>query len=109
MPIQLTTAFQTGDADEQDYSHVAIRKVEVRLEADVIRFHTRHGIYSGGVFTPGKILRGQTAQTFELRGSDYTSILSELCSSTDEKVYDEVARVLYEWLIDNEHFSGTVV
>ncbi|NIQ91010.1 MAG: hypothetical protein GWM98_04670 [Nitrospinaceae bacterium] len=109
MPIDLTADFDPGDADSGSYTHVGITAVQVRTEDKVIQFTTKYGTYPGSVFTPGVNIRGVTVKTFDVTGADYDSIVAELCSSTSAKVYDEVARLLYEWLISEGHFAGTVV
>lgn len=108
MPIQLTTPMSMGDIDD-DYTHVKIIKFEVNLAAQVIEFRTAHGFIDAGDFVLGQNVGQTTRKRFELNGPDFASIITKQTSAAGVLIYDEVARELYQWLIDNGHFAGTIV
>jgi hypothetical protein len=109
MPINLTTAFDPGDADSGNLTHVRIESLEISLPGKTISFTTRHGTYAGGTWTDGVKVRNVTRKKFTITGDDYDDMIAKTASGADAKVYDDVAKHLYQWLIDEGHFTGTIV
>jgi len=109
MTIELTTAFDPGDIAEGSYTHVKIVSFFVDLRKGAILIDTLYGVESEGEFTDGVEVPKATRKRFKLSGSDYTTIVAKLTSAADVPIYDEIARELYQWLLDAEHFAGEIV
>lgn len=109
MPIQLTSAFDPGDAGSGTLTHVRISDFRVNLDFKQIRLAVKHGTYVESIWTQGIAIRNVTQKDFSIQGDDYTTIITKLTSAADVSIYDEVARELYQWLLDNEHYAGTIV
>lgn len=108
MPLLLTTPLDMGAVDV-DYTHVKVIAFSVNLVGDFLEISVAHGTEDGeGDFIVGKRVGGVTHKGYELRGADYVTILSKVTSAAGVLIYDEVARELYQWLIDNGHFVGTI-
>ena len=108
MPIQLTTSYDSGDIDGE-LTHVKIPEMKFMPDAKRIELVTRMGKMVGGVFQYGVAVENATTKHFIVEDADYDTMIAEMSAGASEVYYDEVARLLYEWLIANNHFAGTVV
>ena len=109
MPLELTTALDMGAIDA-DYTHVKILNFLLHSEGEFIEMVVAHGtVDGGGAFTVGKRVAGVTPSHFRIEGADYATIVSAVTSDTGVPIYNEVARELYQWLIDEGHYIGTIV
>jgi len=106
MPIQLTAAFDPGDVDPGvTYPRVIIKSFLCQPLTQEIAVVCEYGSGSSSSWTPGVV----PTQEFLVSGSDYTTMIAELPDSGLEAIYDGAARVIYQWLIDEGHFAGTIV
>lgn len=108
MPLQLTTPLDMGAVDD-DYTHVKIMQFGHDSLEGSIEMTLLHGTMSGNDFVRGKKIPNTTQKTFRVTGQDYIDLVSELPANTTETLYDQVAEKLYQWLIDNGHYAGTIV
>lgn len=109
MPIQLTTAFDPGELDVNDYAYAKIEQFIMYPSAKRIEVMTRLGYIDNGVLVYGIPLEGKTVKKFVIEGEDYDTMVAEESVASGEVYYDEVSRLLYQWLLDEGHFSGTIV
>jgi hypothetical protein len=109
MPLSLTTPLNVGAFDTTNYTHVKILRFVHDSANSAIHIVAYHGTLSGGVFTPGKEMDGVTLKRFEVIGAGYTTLVGKLTSASGVAIYNEVARELYQWLLDNNHYVGTIV
>lgn len=108
MPILLTTPFK-------NHPRVRIVRFEYLGPENRILVYIQYGddvpvtdddgnpagtVWDGAHDTP--------AGVYPVAGADYDSMVQEV-SLTDEPVYEGVKRVLYQWLIDEGYFAGTIV
>lgn len=108
--IQLATSYNVGDVDPNGpYTHVKILRFSADLEHQRIHFSTQMGTMSGDDFVKGIRAKGSTVQNFDIDHDDYLAIVAKTTSAQGVLIYDEVARELYQWLIDKGHYVGTDV
>jgi hypothetical protein len=107
--IQLNTAISVGDADEYSYSHVKIQK----LTFDTLEKRATLKVMAGHIldseFTPGIIIRGTTQQTVRIEGDDFLALAGAKTTAADVLIYDELSDALYNYLLTEGLYSGTVV
>jgi hypothetical protein len=108
MPIQLTASYNSGDINGS-LTHVKIAEMKIVPDAKRIEAVARMGKIVGGVFQYGVAIENVTTKHFTIEGADYDTMIAETSAAADEVYYDEEARLLYEWLIANNHFAGTIV
>lgn len=116
MPILLTTAFDPGDLDPgKSYTHVKIVHLEHDVGGGSIRMICKRGYLDGGDFVPGAVSptmvhQVQDQPSLEPPGTDYTSLVSETVVSGDVGglVYDVNAQHLYQYLLDQGAYAGTI-
>lgn len=106
--IQLTTAFDMGDLDA-DYTHVKVVQFALQTEQKNIQFTTRLGKMVDSAFVPGEHITNATQKSYFVGGAEYDALVASLTSDADVSIYNEVARTLYQWLIDNNHCVGSIV
>lgn len=110
MPILLTTSFNAGDLEPQPLTHVMIKDFNVDIAAQCILIRTIRGYMSGSDFIQAANKSpGGTVQKFLVNEDDYVALVAKTTSATGVPIYDEVARELYQYLIDKGHFAGTIV
>jgi hypothetical protein len=110
MPIELTTPFNPGDADEgKSYTHVKIVKFSADLSNNLLTATVRYGYFNEEVWVDGVHIRGATLLGFTIEGADFVDIVSKMTSAAGVLIYDEVARELNQHLLDKGYFQGTVV
>jgi len=131
MPIQLTTpfTFSPGHGKPAEmYAQVKIVEFVCAIEEKSLRMRVQYGNTVGGVWQPGKadqaLFIAADAPAQLLNGeqipatSDYTAlVVASLAKAADVvaagaqgyNCYVATARELYEWLIEQGHYEGTVV
>jgi len=110
MPIQLTTAISGGDFEPLPLTHAKIVFFATNLIDSLIEIRVMLGAVANGNFVPAEIQNfGTTVKAFTISGSDYSTLLASTASAQGAILYDEVAAALYQWLLTNNHFAGSVV
>jgi hypothetical protein len=105
MPVTLTTAADPGDNDPgQSYPKCKVLHFNIDMLAKQINFTLGYGDV---VDTSWVIGNGVRAKDFTIIGTDYDTMIAA-ASLADEAVYAGAKRVLYQWLIDEEHIVGTI-
>ena len=111
--IELTTVFASGDMAADDFTHVRIQSFNVDLAKKQIAIDTLYGTESGGDFVAGVDVPRITRKRFHItnvgEAAEYDAIAAKLTSDADVPIYEEVARELYQWLLDKAHFVGSIV
>jgi hypothetical protein len=119
MPLLLTTPVDTGDLDSFSYDRVKIINFRVDVEGEAIEFEVQFGSVVDNNWVPGLMKRNkrfsirnegrldENGDLIQGERQEYNEVVSSV-SLTDELIYDGVARVLYQWLLDNDHFVGTL-
>lgn len=106
MPIQLTTPYDPGDADPGvTYPRVIIFELVAHPTISEIELSCHYGTGTSTAWVDGVA----DPVVVHIRGTDYTTIIQALPLSGSERLYDGVSRVHYQYLLDNGHFSGTIV
>ena len=107
MPVSLTTPKNTGDLDPSSavYAEAKIVFQSIDVEVKAINVKVQYGNTVSGVWEKG-ILKDEW---FVIKGADYDTVVASSSSAAGEIYYEKVAAVLYQWLIDNGHFVGTIV
>ena len=109
MPIQLTTSITTGDIDPNGpYTQVKIVRFMLDSVQKVVELQCQYG-NTDGEWVPGVNAGATSIKYFYITGEDYTTIVATESAAAEEIYYDKVAETLYQWLIDNEHYVGTIV
>lgn len=103
MPLTLTSAIDMGDADANDYTTVKITNLDILVESGRLYFNCAKGYLDGGNFVAGLL----QPERFEVSGDAFTA-MKAVAATTDESWWDHSARVLYQWLLDEEHFVGSI-
>lgn len=106
MPLTLTTPVSTGDLDPAAASYAKIKVTE--FSADLWRglmvFHVSYGNVVDDVWVGSHFGRRE----FKISGQEFLDLITTHATLDDELTYDAVARGLYQWLIDNGHYAGTI-
>lgn len=109
MPILLTTPFNGGDSEVGPLTHVMIQEVHISLMGAHIGLIVHRGTYDGSAFTKAQhMAQDVTMFTPVINGQDFEDLV-QLMGDSSKTVYDSVAEGLYQWLLDNGLFSGTIV
>jgi NADPH:quinone reductase-like Zn-dependent oxidoreductase len=114
MPIQLTAPKVTGDFDTEavngQYAEVKIIEQRLNTKGEFIELLLEYGNTDTGAWVSGKMnpVKVQIVNSMG-GGTDYNDIIASLPLDGNEAIYAGAKRVLYQWLIDNGHFAGTVV
>lgn len=111
MPILLSTPADPGDNDAGNtYPRAKIIHFNVNLNSNTIDFAVAYGDVVEDVWTRGNGLR---VKNFSITGEEYATMMAESAQQSDGdseyEIYAAAKRVLYQWLIDNDHFAGTIV
>jgi hypothetical protein len=104
MPIQLTTAFNPGDLDTVTYTQVKITKVYLSLDSKSFEIRCQYGNTVETAWVKGVV----DDRNFNISGTDYDTLIAAT-PEAEETTYDAAARELYQWLLDNDKFVGTIV
>jgi len=123
MALLLTTAVSPGDLEGFDYDRVKIVDFQLKTEAKYIRFVVEYGTIQDSKWVAGMFQPVGFPKDYAIRDmigqvdgagdpipdvTDFTDMVASLPTDGAELLYDGVARVLYQWLIDNGHFAGTI-
>lgn len=104
--IQLTTPFNPGDVDSgRTYPHVKVTEFHFYWTVGIIEVICQYGEQSGNTWSPGKV----SNPAIRFTGTAYTELVSTLCPDDTTPVYVAAYAALYDKLITENHFSGTVV
>jgi len=114
MPIQLTTALQTGVIDPSGpYTQVKIITFTLNTIRKFIEVNCQYGNTVNNEWVPGIATGSASNQTLIIQDSgeatDYTDMITAESAAEGEVYYDKVKEILYQWLIDNEYYDGTIV
>ena len=114
MPLFLDTPFNPGDIDPGvQYTLIIVTRMEVDLRQKYIRLVVERGYMNGADL---KLSEVTSPMVFMIKDDEfvdppltgYSDIVTTM-GVADELVYDQVAGSIYQWLIDEGHFSGIVV
>jgi len=110
MPIQLTTPIQTGAIDPNGpYEQVKIIIFSLNTVVPNIEILCQYGNTVESVWVPGVRVGDVADQAFRIEGDDYDVMTAVKSVAADEVYYDETKELLYQWLLDNDHYIGTIV
>ncbi len=121
MPIQLTTPLdhKAGhDIPNAIYTHIKITSFRMIPDAQAIELIINYGTNIDGVFTKGRThqrvmwIKNKEEDTINNIPADpiYNNLMiAAVASAESAPLYTEVARSLYEWLINKGHYEGTIV
>lgn len=110
MPIQLQTPFNIGAADPNSpYSQVKILEFTLRPTLHQIRLLTQYGNTVGGVWVSGVGVSNITVREYVINDGDYSTMVASASAGAGEVYYDKVSGLLYQWLLDQGHYAGTIV
>lgn len=114
MPILLDTPWNPGDADPgQTYPRAKITKFSIEPDRIIsgsmsgsIVVDIQYGDNLSG--SSGSWSRGDASPGYGwmITGSDYDALVSVTGSS--DSIYNDAKASLYNWLLDNNHLSGTI-
>lgn len=106
MTIQLSTAFDPGDFDQnQSYAQVAIEILEYSKQS--CRLVCYHGNTISGVWERGsEARRMEYVIPNEAPGYELDALVADASFRLGS---DPIPTEFYQWLIDNGHFAGTVL
>lgn len=121
MPIQLTTPKDTGDLDPNaaQYAQVKIVHQGIDVSAKIITLrvelgNTVNGAWQPGILPPSNyVIKNRPAvmvggvETAPASPA-YDSLVTQLPGNTTESIYAQSADILYQWLLDNGHYVGTI-
>ena len=110
MPILLDSAFAVGDADPTNSPYQETKIVQFGLFSSDQRIDlvTQMGNTVADVWKPGIPMEGKTVHRFSIDGADYDTLVAKTSDAAGEIFYDKCAEHLYQWLLDNDHFEGTI-
>lgn len=97
--LLLTNSFKMGDADP-DYTHVRIRRAEFDLENKNVRLEIVLGYKEGDDFHASIPIPRKTRRSVELSGAAYQDFMTNVMTGVGTK--------LYQYLVDEGHYEGTV-
>ena len=122
MPLQLTTAIDVGDLDSHDYTHVMITDFYLDTRHRAIQVATAEGYLVDGTFVRGEKSRDKRFEIMDIpeRGVEgepghtaadpqYSDMAGETYGHNSKLLYDDVATALYQWMVDQGHYAGTIV
>jgi len=104
MPLSLTTPISAGDLDPGVASYAQVRVTGFEYRRRLLRFRTEVGNTVDAAW-----VRGKGRRTFTVDGAAFDTLVSTHSTLADELTYDAVERGLYEWLISEGHYAGTIV
>ena len=105
MPLQLTTAFNPGDMDpDKTYAQVKIIGYSVNILDRSMSLFCQLGNTVNGAWTPSVV----PVKTINLLSDKFLPLMLQAVVN-GETVYNAVSRVLYQHLIDDGTYPGTIV
>lgn len=111
MSIQLTTPLSVGDLDgnspyqEAKIIDFKLFSADKRMELVVQLGNTIAGKWTPPVLSMGTI----TVKRFEISDTDYDTLVATQSLAVGEVYYQKVSEALYQWLLDNGHYVGTII
>lgn len=114
MAILLTTPLDTGDIDSVDYAEAKMLEFVWDGNSEQMRLLMQYGNTVSGEWIPGKPFNGpvySNPQYHLITGQAYVDCVSEYCtcSGTPVLVYENVKNILYQYLVDQDIYPGTIV
>lgn len=113
MPIQLTTAADSGEmGGGATYTHVKIMGWSHEPLQKLIKIGVQFGTMSGEEFIPGPSFMIKSIMIINDPGvphTKYDDLVDGHTTNDGEKTYAAVKRGLYQWMIDESIFAGTIV
>jgi hypothetical protein len=110
MPIQLTSSYSVGAVDPNSpYQQVKVLQFTLHPAGRLIELSVQLGNTVDGSWAAGMAIEDKTVKRFRIIGADYDTLVASASAAAGEVYYDKVAQKLYQWLIDNGHFAGTIV
>ena len=109
MSILLTTAYDPGDLDPgQTYDHADVHAMSWNVPDKRIHLSCVRGVLASGEVTPGKgRVIPVTIENVD-PDTDYDDFVA-LLSNASEPSGDAMRRSCCQWLLDKNHFAGTLV
>jgi len=105
MPLNLTTPYDPGENDTQDYTHFRVDRLAHKASRKRIEVMGTFGTMGDSGFVPGE---GALARNFSWGGADYLAMVSEPPVGS-ETAYQAVRRIVYEKIqADDPRFAGTI-
>lgn len=108
MPLTLTTPLSVGDLDARvtEYNTVKITAVHIDTKAKFVRFRYDFGYLDGDEFVTGY----KPSVTKEIMDVGEETAFTDLqdTATVVGTWWGENARILYQWLIDNEGLVGII-
>lgn len=123
MPFLLTTAISPGDLEDFNYDRIKIVNFGLKTELKRVTFTIEYGTVQDNMWTTGRFQPAGFPKEYMIHdinnqvdgsgealpdSTDFTDMMTSLPSDAEELLYDGVSRILYQWLIDNDHFDGTI-
>jgi len=105
MPIFLDNAFNPGDLD-RGVTYPRAKIIHFDWSESGISMLIRYGDIISGSFVGGRMSPDESYQ-ISITDRDYFTLVSTT-GSQGVSVYDTISDTLYQWLIDNNHLSGTI-
>lgn len=123
MPIQLTSAFDAGDWDAgKTYGQARIvffslDNLSERISLTVQLGNTVSGKWETGRLPLKEFVIEDKPHDLDENGDpipntddpQYTTLVDKLCPDTSTRIYDASATEMYQWLLDQGHYAGTIV
>lgn len=108
MPIQLSVPFNPGDLDPgKTYPQAKIKNINIDLDSKAIIISWTYGEEINNVWAVGSASKPKEVW---IRGDDYNTIIMSLISESDNDIiYEGIKRVLYQYLINNNYLTGSIV
>lgn len=109
--IDLTTNHKPGDdwPNEPDYTHVRITRFCIDTVGAQLELWCDYGTIVDNAFVQGK---SRTA-TVTIRDTPNNAYYTDLVGASPEDdttlLYDQVSNALYQWLLDQSVFAGSIV
>ncbi len=107
--IQLTASYNPGDLDRsKPYTHLAVHSLRICGLKNFANVDVVYGYLDSGTFTPGKVRPMSFAIDDGEGKTDFTAVKTRKPIG-EEGLIAGVEREACQWLIDQGHFSGTIV
>lgn len=108
--IQLTTPYDPGSLDPgKSYTHVQIKAFHFSLRNQEIELEVEYGYKENSVFTSGKTkVQRHHIKDNALAGTMHWSALVATVGIAGKSVYRQVGEGLYNHLVDEGIYPGTV-
>lgn len=107
MTITLATPKDCGDLDPgtEQYAEVKILQTTIDLRQKVVTLRVGFGNTVNGEWKASPIM-GELS--YAVKGEAYQTLMAALPTENGGSLYEQVAKTLYQWLIDNTVHMGTI-